>query len=329
MPEVSVIIPLYNKGRYIKRALDSVFTQTFGDFEVIVVDDGSTDNGPEIVGKYTDTRLHMIHQENAGPGAARNRGIGESTAPYITFLDADDEWLPDFLKDSVSILETHHECDVCVSAWYQDSAPEFPGQKKIYIADCYKLRGFNCDSGPYRIQHSASIDEIQELLIFFSSSTVFAKRTVVKEYGGFYDKDKYKYGEDYYLWIQLGINHCFYKNTKPLAYYHNNDSDLATGFHLSNPLEAFLIDPEKIRQKCLQNRDVLEKWLASYALRNAIQRLSVGKIEDARFLIKNYPLMRLWPWEYTKLRIKIKFPQLIPVVRWIKRRLIVYPQKKT
>ena len=98
MSKVSVIIPLYNKSKYIARALDSVFVQTYRDFEVIVVDDGSTDDGPEIVKGYSDPRIRLIYQVNAGPGAARNRGAEESMGPWLAFLDADDELLPDFLK---------------------------------------------------------------------------------------------------------------------------------------------------------------------------------------------------------------------------------------
>jgi len=87
MAAVSIIIPLYNKGKYIARALDSVFAQTYQDFEAIVVDDGSTDYGPDIVRKHDDPRLRLIQQANAGPGSARNRGIKETTAPYLAFLD--------------------------------------------------------------------------------------------------------------------------------------------------------------------------------------------------------------------------------------------------
>ena len=104
MTDVSVIIPLYNKGEHVGRALDSVFSQTYKDFEVVVVDDGSSDEGPDIVRKYNDTRLRLIQQDNFGPGAARNRGIRETTGHYVAFLDADDEWLPDFLKITLDHL---------------------------------------------------------------------------------------------------------------------------------------------------------------------------------------------------------------------------------
>ena len=88
---ISVVIPLYNKKKQIAYTLQSVFTQTFQDFEIVVVDDGSTDNSVEEVEKFDDSRIRLIHQTNAGVSAARNRGIGEARGELIAFLDADDE----------------------------------------------------------------------------------------------------------------------------------------------------------------------------------------------------------------------------------------------
>ena len=95
---ISVIITLYNKTAYIERALRSVLNQTYQDFEIVVVDDGSTDGGGDIVSRLPDPRIRLVRQRNAGAGTARNRGIRESRGEWIAMLDGDDEWRPGFLR---------------------------------------------------------------------------------------------------------------------------------------------------------------------------------------------------------------------------------------
>ena len=109
-PSISIVIPTYNRAGTIERALDSVFAQTFQDFEVIVVDDGSRDATRERVALYGD-RVRYIYQENQGCSAARNRGIAEARGAFVAFLDSDDEWLPLKLDVQVRYLETHPEVD--------------------------------------------------------------------------------------------------------------------------------------------------------------------------------------------------------------------------
>lgn len=101
MPKVSVIIPTYNYGKYIERAIDSILTQTYQDFEIIVVDDGSTDNTGEIIRSKQNDKIRYFYQENKGAPSARNKGIKESIGKYIAFLDADDEWFPNKLEKQI------------------------------------------------------------------------------------------------------------------------------------------------------------------------------------------------------------------------------------
>jgi glycosyltransferase involved in cell wall biosynthesis len=110
MPEVSVIIPTYNRAKYVTKAIDSVLAQTYRDYEIIVVDDGSTDNTSEVLNPYMD-RIHYIYQENAGVSAARNRGIMDAKGEWIAFLDSDDEWLPE--KLSIQMRDVQRRPDVC------------------------------------------------------------------------------------------------------------------------------------------------------------------------------------------------------------------------
>lgn len=94
----SIVIPLYNKAHIIERTISSVLVQTFPEYEVIIVNDGSNDDGVEIIKRFTnDSRIRIIEQENQGVSAARNKGITESKYEYIAFLDGDDEWMPDYL----------------------------------------------------------------------------------------------------------------------------------------------------------------------------------------------------------------------------------------
>lgn len=104
---VSVVIPVYNRENTIKRAIDSVLCQTYANLEVIIVDDGSTDNTVEIVKGYEDRRIRLICQkENGGANKARNIGIANSRGEYIAFQDSDDEWLPDKLHIQINQMET-------------------------------------------------------------------------------------------------------------------------------------------------------------------------------------------------------------------------------
>ena len=109
---ISIVIPLYNKEKYISDTLRSVFGQSFQDFEVVIVDDGSTDGSAAVVRSYDDPRIRLIEQANGGVSAARNRGIAEARGEYIAFLDADDEWKPDYLATQHSLAVKYPQCSV-------------------------------------------------------------------------------------------------------------------------------------------------------------------------------------------------------------------------
>lgn len=111
---ISVVIPLYNKEKQIRATLESVLAQTFSDYEIVIVNDGSTDRSSEEAAQIQDPRIRLIHQENAGVSAARNRGIDEARGEYIAFLDADDRWKPEYLQTQYELTLQYPECFVFV-----------------------------------------------------------------------------------------------------------------------------------------------------------------------------------------------------------------------
>ena len=121
MPKVSVIIPIYNAEKFISGTIESVIAQTYQDWEIIAVDDGSTDKTPEILTKYKkklSSNLQVITQENSGVSIARNKGIPAARGEYIAFLDHDDLWTPEKLEKQVKLLDSNKELGLVYSDSY-------------------------------------------------------------------------------------------------------------------------------------------------------------------------------------------------------------------
>lgn len=134
LPTVTVCIPVYNRSQALRPTLDSVLAQTLTDWELLVIDDGSTDDTPEVVRSYTDPRVRYLRQENAGGAAARNRGLAEARAPYLAYLDHDDRWEPEKLARQVAYLDDRTEYGLVYSRLVfvneedqEIGAPDLPG----------------------------------------------------------------------------------------------------------------------------------------------------------------------------------------------------------
>src|SRR5690554_1596493 len=114
---ISVIIPLYNKQATIKRTIESVLSQTFQDYEIIVVNDGSTDRSVDVVDAIRSDKIRVVHQANRGVSAARNRGILEARHNWLALLDGDDEWHVDFLSSVYRAIREDPECILYCSGY--------------------------------------------------------------------------------------------------------------------------------------------------------------------------------------------------------------------
>jgi glycosyltransferase involved in cell wall biosynthesis len=223
-PLVSVIVPTYNSAGFIRESLDSVLAQTFKDFEIIVVDDGSTDDTAKLLAAYRDS-LRVIKKENGGPASARNAGIREARGELIAFQDADDLWTPDKLELQVACLAQHPE-----AALVHSDCIHFDGERTW---GTHKERGYTVPTGMV----------FDRLLTdhFIGMPAVLARRACLEAVGLF---DESLVGnEDYNLYLRLARKYPFQYVDKVLVRLRSH------GQNLSDNLEVMRRDEIKNIEK--------------------------------------------------------------------------------
>ena len=200
---ISVVIPLYNKEASIERTIQTVLTQGFVYFELIVVNDGSTDNGLEIVKSIKDKRIKIINKENGGVSSARNRGILEATADYIAFLDADDYWEPDYLEEMYKLIMDFPDASIygCAYDWVENGMSKtddfhFPLLYRNVVDSYFKTA----------LNHH----------LFWTSAVIVRKRSI-QEIGCF--DERMSIGEDLDVWFRMNLNYQGVFFNKVLAHY--------------------------------------------------------------------------------------------------------------
>lgn len=187
-PLVSVIIPTYNKAQYLKKAVESVLNQTYKKIEVIVIDDGSTDNTAEIVKSFNDPRIIYFWKENKGPAVARNTGIKKAKGKYIVFLDSDDLWLKEKLETQIDFMEKNSEIGLLGTGCYEMTDKGKVIGKKIF---------------------PTSNEILQKDLIKYNpfiQSSIMTRKEIFDKVGLWYD-EKFRESEDYDLWLRIAGNY--------------------------------------------------------------------------------------------------------------------------
>lgn len=198
----SVVVPLFNKAPYIESCIDSVLRQNFPATEIIVVDDGSTDNSVELLQNRFGSKIQLIRQRNAGVSAARNAGIAAAQYEYVCLLDADDQWEADYLEEMRRLILSHGDCVFYgCGYWFEDVK-----HGKLFV--------------PTRLPENF-IGKLNFLEAFpeghgiICSSSVCVRKSVISETGGF-PVGKIS-GEDIHLWLRLGLRGPFGFNAKMVA----------------------------------------------------------------------------------------------------------------
>ena len=214
---ISIIIPLYNKEQSIVTTLQTVLKQSYQDFEIVIVNDGSTDHSVEEVKRILDPRIRLIHQSNAGVSAARNRGIEEARGEYIAFLDADDEWKPDYLKTQYELTLKYPECSVFACNYeFKDT------QGKVTPTIIRKLP-FKDEDGI--LSNYFEIASCSHPPLW--TSAVIVKKSAIQSIGGF--PVGIKSGEDLLTWARLACKYSIAYTQKSQAIY-----NLGEGYNNKN-----------------------------------------------------------------------------------------------
>lgn len=291
----SVIIPLYNKAPYVKKALESVINQTFREFELIVVDDGSKDDSLGIakdVLKGSDIDYQIIHQENAGVSTARNNGVSASRGDFVCFLDADDWWTPYFLERMDRLIKEYPDAGIYGTNYYivkrgeQRLALYIPSTGYINYCDCYR-----------------------ESRMPLWTGAVSIPRFVFDEFGGF--KPHLKLGEDFDLWIRIALNRKVAYLDEPSAYYFQDSDPVWRGTgHLTDPRAHMLWNLDYLEQEERTNPDYKRlidelrvRSLLSYYLSDKYRE--TAKAELAKV-----------DWRKQPINVRLRYKSPIFVLKW-------------
>lgn len=298
---ISIVIPLYNKASYIEKCINSVLNQSFSNFEIIVVNDGSTDNGQDIVEKMVDSRITLISQKNSGVSIARNRGVAEAKFNFAAFLDADDWWHTDFLEEMIKVIKEYPEAGMYASNYkIVNNAQTF--SSSIILNLYFKKGYFNYIESFYK----NGISPIW-------TSAVIVNNSKFKGIGGF--NPKLRYGEDLEFWLRMSVNYRIVYLDKPLSYYNydvnpneraiTNKTPPKESFFIFN-LDYFL----SFEQKNIELKKLLDllrlKYLKPYYLAGIYPEKVYYILSNVIYYPVKFKLFYLLPRFFVKLLSKLK-----------------------
>lgn len=246
----SIVIPYYNKSKYIQRCLESVLNQTYQEFEIIIVNDGSTDAGLHFISDNYSKKITVIHQENKGVAAARNKGIKQAKYPFIAFLDADDCWHSQFLEKVKEVIDKETAIKII--------GTHYTRNKEFLATDSGNLEYFKFEN-----YFKSAIRNT-----YFTSSSTIVATDFFKYNNGF--NPALQKGEDIDVWIRAvhsGGNAFYIKNT--LVYYSDEDLNQATNSKswINNTLVGIINNEYKNLLKLSANKE-FNRFVSMYVYFN-------------------------------------------------------------
>lgn len=274
MPKISAVITTWNRSKMLNRAIQSVLAQTFSDFELLILDNSSTDDTALVARSFRDPRIRYIKHPPVNIAGARNIGLHESAGEYLAFLDDDDEWLPEKLADELSVFEKDATRKIGFVYGAYIHVDEATG--KTFETIYPKHRG---DVYAYAVSHEDTFTG--------AASNPMLRKSAVVEVGG-YD-ERVTTGEDYEMFLRLAKRYEFDYVSKPVLkiYIH-------VGYRLSHQVEAYINTEKIIYEKHYDFISSRPPVNARYLQVIAGRLLRVGKPREARVYLRK--AFRAYPW---------------------------------
>jgi len=280
-PLVSVVIPTYNRAALLSQTLDSVSRQTFRDYEVIVIDDGSTDQTTRLIRGRPES-IRYVWQKQQGAGAARNRALEQAEGHLVAFLDSDDIWLPEFLSEVTGALLAAPQAALAYSNF------------RTVDAHGRLLRGHR------KPQYGGHVTVPLFASIFIHTSCVIARRDVILESGGF--NEHLPANEDYDLWLRLSLKHPFVSLPKSLCLRRSHNGSLSRNGNIHNLIsKARLLEQfyEQYGNDTIPTdlaRRRLAKTYYTAGKTSARSRHFTESVDLLRRSLSHAVLAKAWPW---------------------------------
>lgn len=289
IPVISVVIPLYNRGPYIARAINSVLNQTEQRFEIIVMDGHSTDDGPRIVNSLNDERIFFYIQSGSGVSSARNEGVCHSRSDFIAFLDADDDWMPDHIETLMKLRNRYPEAGAYTTAYII----KYPSSK---------IRSANYFAIPER-PWEGLLQSYFKTAAFGSppvwTSVVGISKHIFLEFGGF--KDGVWRGEDLDLWGRIALKYPIAFSWNGMGIYHTEASNRVC--NRAEPIQENIFictaqDAIESGKVSPSTRFDLLEYISSKQIETAFHNISIGERKLARENLKGCVSKKLLKQKY-------------------------------
>tara|TARA_R110002049_G_scaffold282197_2_gene461999 strand:- start:565 stop:1506 length:942 start_codon:yes stop_codon:yes gene_type:complete len=272
-PKFSVVIPLYNKQDHIITSVESVLLQSFDNFEILVVDDGSTDNSCAKLENITDPRLKILHKSNGGVSSARNMGIKHAQGEYVAFLDADDEYENDFLLEVLKLFERFPQADACATAYFRCRIDQ---KIQSYI--------------PKNIPNSGGL--ITNFFKHWATGSFFCASSIVVKKNYFHEYDKWfpvgeAVGEDQDVWFHIAEHSLLAYSPICLSNYNLGiENSLTTSNKFTTELPFVTRLKSRVTKGTVLPGQML--FLHKYDIERALSNALCGKKLEAFKLLKKH-----------------------------------------